>query len=78
MLAGGVHDGAAGQKGLEIQTDILPVSVSETDASLTHHRLEACATLIVPPEEVRAQFKRVKPLKETTPIVIASRSACAG
>jgi hypothetical protein len=25
-------------------TGILPVSVSEADTSLTHHRLEACAT----------------------------------
>jgi len=45
-------------------TGILPVSVSETDTSLTHHRLEACATLIIPPEEVRERFKRVKPLGE--------------
>jgi hypothetical protein len=52
-------------------TGILPVSVSETDTSLTHHRLEACATLIVPPEEVRAQFRRVKPLKD---ISVAQRS----
>jgi len=45
-------------------TGILPVSVSETDTSLTHHRLEACATLIIPPEEVREKFRRVKPLKD--------------
>jgi hypothetical protein len=43
-------------------TGILPVSVSETDAAHGEHRPEACATLITPPEEVRAQFRRVKPL----------------
>ncbi|MGA3144325.1 MAG: hypothetical protein ABSF10_15075 [Verrucomicrobiota bacterium] len=43
-------------------TGILPVSVSETDAARGEHRPEACATLITPPEEVRAQFRRVKPL----------------
>ncbi|MGB8367818.1 MAG: hypothetical protein ACLPYZ_03805 [Limisphaerales bacterium] len=42
----------------------MPVSVFETDPSLTHHRLEASATPIVPPEEVREKFKRVKPLKD--------------
>src|SRR5208282_6498132 len=45
-------------------TGILPVSVSKTDAAQGEHRLEACATLITPPEEVRARFKRVKPLGE--------------
>jgi len=42
-------------------TRILPVSVSETDPSLTHHRLEACATLSILPEEVREKFRHVKP-----------------
>ena len=37
-------------------TDILSVN--------SKHRPEACATIIIPPEEVREQFKRVKPLKE--------------
>jgi len=45
-------------------TGILPVSVSKTDAAQGEHRLEACATLITPPEEVRERFKRVKPLGE--------------
>jgi type II restriction enzyme len=36
-------------------TDILSVN--------SKHRPEACATVITPPEEVRAQFKRVKPLE---------------
>jgi type II restriction enzyme len=51
-------------KRLQSGTGILPVSVSETDTTLTHHRLEACATLIIAPEEVREKFRRVKPLKD--------------
>jgi len=45
-------------------TGILPVAVSETDAAQGEHRLEACATLITPPEKVRERFKRIKPPKD--------------
>jgi type II restriction enzyme len=37
-------------------TDILSMN--------SKHRPEACATVITPPEEVRAKYKRVKPLKD--------------
>jgi type II restriction enzyme len=39
-----------------------PISSGESRESQS--RLTSAATIIVPPEEVRAQYKRVKPLKE--------------
>ncbi len=37
-------------------TDILSVN--------SKHRPEACATVITPPEEVRARYARLKPIRE--------------
>ena len=39
-------------------------AVPAASQNLSKGRRDACATLIATPEEVRAQFKRVKPLKD--------------
>ncbi|HKW30820.1 MAG TPA: DpnI domain-containing protein [Verrucomicrobiae bacterium] len=48
------------------RTGVAPVSILKFSGrnSEVRDRRDACPTVIIPPEEVREQFKRVKPLKE--------------